>query len=82
MNGHSLASAAVALGLVAALSACAQTEPSYGSAGAVRGSAYGAPDYDCRTQGLCGDPSNPIPGTNAIVGPGPIGEDWHKEPRE
>lgn len=83
MTCHSTTLAALVLGLVSALTGCAEPDAGYAaSARTVRPSAYGGPNYDCRAQGLCGDPGNPIPGTNAIVGPGPRGEDWHKEPRE
>ena len=70
---------ALTFGLVMSLSACAGQDQRSGASGIRSGSAY---DYDHCRPGTCGDASNPIAGTNANVGPGPIGEDWHKEPRE
>jgi hypothetical protein len=68
---------ALTFGFALSLSACADQRA--GTSGIRSGSAYG---YDHCRPGTCGDASNPIAGTNANVGPGPIGEDWHKEPRE
>jgi hypothetical protein len=81
LDRHAVLVAAL-FGSMAALSACAGSGGvDGGSSSVVRsGSAYGA--YDRCRPGTCGDASNPISGTNAVVGPGPRGEEWHKGPRE
>lgn len=63
---HATIWAGLGAAMLIGLAACGPNEP-----GAYRSGAYGASDY-----------GHAIPGTNAVVGPGPVGEDWHKEPRE
>jgi hypothetical protein len=70
--------AAATLASMAGLPACSD---GYSGSSAMRSSSTHGGYERCRP-GTCGDASNPIAGTNAVVGPGPIGEDWHKEPRE
>ena len=74
---------AVALGCAAGLSACADRDRSYDDRNSTLRAGNGAPTtYDCNRTGACGESRNVIPGTNADVGPGPPGEEWHKGPRE
>lgn len=81
LNHHSMFVAVMFGSIAAALSACAGNDGGYGGSSVMRsGSTFGG--YERCRPGTCGDASNPIAGTNAVVGPGPIGEDWHKEPRE
>jgi hypothetical protein len=74
---------ALALGCASALSACSDSRDSSYDGSSARsmrsGSTYGAPDYDCRNRTDCGDFGNPIPGTNATVGPGPSSDTWDKD---
>jgi hypothetical protein len=73
---------AVALGCAVGLSACADRDRSYDDRNSTQRAGNRAPGpYDCDHAG-CGESRNVIPGTNADVGPGPPGEEWHKGPRE